>query len=202
MRKLLPLLALGALAACGGDLTSSGDPLTQTEAGELAEALIDVGFVGFGGTTAPQAAPGEAGAVPFTYTISESGSCEGGGTASISGTVSGDFSETDGTGNATFDYTVTPNGCQVTTESDLVFTISGDPNISVSGSMTITETQFDFDFTYDGQFAWTSSDDRSGACVSVDISMSLDAVGEPTSVTATMNGEVCGHSVSRSLSVG
>jgi hypothetical protein len=32
--------------------------------------------------------------------------------------------------------------------------------------------------------------------------MSLDAVGEPTSVTATMNGEVCGHSVSRSLSVG
>lgn len=205
MRKLLPLLTGVALAACGSDFTSSGDPLTEAEAGELAEVLVEQGFVGFAGS-GPQQAPGaEAAAVPFTFTINESGSCDGGGTVSISGSASGNIDENNGTGNLSYDYTVTPNGCQVTTESQRVFTITGDPNIKVSGDLELTETLFDFTFGYDGKFQWTEGT-RSGAC-GVDVTATIEmtfsgTTGELISVTASMQGTVCGYTVNRSLTVG
>jgi len=49
MRSLSGLAAALALGLAGcGDFTSSGDPLSESEAAALAEALAEGGFAGFG----------------------------------------------------------------------------------------------------------------------------------------------------------
>jgi hypothetical protein len=201
---LAPVLALG-VAACGGGFTASGDPLTESEAADLAAGLVEGGFAGFGSFAG---APGKAPSMPaatVTISLDDTAPCEGGGTVALKGsmTVSGNESGTSGTFG--FDYTVTPSGCK-TTSGDKTFTISGDPNLKVKGDFSFssgTETEtFEGSLSYDGKFNWTSSDGRAGAC-GVDLSANYDfTVGGTTATgSATLSGTVCGVTVNRSVSV-
>jgi hypothetical protein len=202
------MLTLAALAVGCSDFTSSGDTLPEADAAELAEVLVETGFVGFeGGAGAPQAVAGaEASPTPFSFTINESGPCEGGGTMAINGSASGNIDAEAGTGQLGYTYTLTPNGCQVTTQSQKTFTITGDPNIEVTGDLDLSQTAFVFEFGYNGRFAWTEANAGEGVCaidLTANFDMTLDETsGEPTSMTANMQGTVCGYNINRSLSVG
>jgi hypothetical protein len=203
---LAPVLALG-LAACGGGFTSSGDALTQTEAADLAEALAQGGFAGFGsfGAAAPSRAPGAA-ATTITQTLAETVPCDSGGTVAINGSVTGNINQTASGGTISFNYTAVPNACVVPTSGGKKFTISGDPNLKAQGDFTFTigstSEAFQGSLNYGGKFGWTSSDGRAGAC-GLDLTANYDFTfsGSSATGTATLSGTVCGVSVSRSVSV-
>jgi len=198
-------LALG-LAACS-DFTFSGDPLDSTDATELAEVLVGEGFAGFSEVAAAPmgsaGATGEAGArITEKRSIAFTGNCEGGGTVVLAGSISVDLDSDTGVGTIGFDYTIAPAGCIVTTESRKTFTITGDPNLKVSGDFTGSQTGFDGELTYDGKFTWKEST-REGAC-GVNVKVTFDfnlSGGTLTTGSASMSGEVCGVSITRDITV-
>lgn len=197
---LAAALALG-LAACG-DFTSSGDPLSESEAAELAEEIVEGGFVGFGAQgAAPMGAPGET-AARVTVTLNESAPCDGGGTVGVNGSMTADVNQTTGAGTFEFNYAIAPSGCQVTTSGGKTFTLTGDPNITVQGNFNWTETHAEGSLTYDGKFKWTSSDGRSGACgVNLEASYEFNWGTTGSSGSASLSGSVCGVTVNRTVSV-
>ncbi len=201
-------LAFG-LAACGGDTTSTGDPLTEAEAAELAEAIAEGGFAGFGGFAAPaMRAPGET-AANVTVALNDTYPCDdagGTGTVTIAGSLTVNVNDQTGAGTFGFNYTVAPHGCQVTTSGGKVFTLDGDPNIKVTGDFSFSETtggsSFEGTLNYDGSFAWESSDGRSGTCgVNLDATYDFNFSSTGGSGSATLTGTVCGVTVNRTFSV-
>lgn len=205
MSGLFAAAAVG-LAACGGDTTSTGDPLTEAEAAELASSLVEGGFVGFGGAAAPARAPGEA-LANVTVTLNDTYPCDedggtGTGTVTVAGSMTINVNDQTGAGTFGFNYTVAPHGCQVTTTGGKVFTLDGDPNIKVTGDFTWSETSAEGTLNYNGKFAWESSDGRSGACgVDLDATYDFAFSGTGSSGSATLTGTVCGVSVNRTVSV-
>ena len=196
-----------SLAACS-DFTSSGDPLDQAEAGELAEAIVGQGFPGTGGVTgaAPMPAPTGITAAPaakITVDLNESGPCEGGGTATIAGKLTADVNQQSQTGTLEYSFTLAPSGCVVVTADAKRFTINGDPSLKAAGKLDWSTTQFSGTLDYSGKFRWEATDGRTGAC-GVDLKATFDlAMGTTgvTSTTAALSGVVCGVSVTRNVTV-
>jgi hypothetical protein len=207
MLRIRGLFALCAvvlgLAACG-EFTASGDPLTEAEVGELAAAIANEGFVGFGDVTgAPAAAPGATSepALRIMITLNESVPCDGGGTATVVGTMTADINEQTQTGTFEFDYTLTPHGCHVETESDDVYTLTGDPNLQAQGEFNWSPTGFDGSLNYEGKFKWETGD-RAGACaftLTARFQVSMDPETGVTTGTVTITGEICGVTVNRTV---
>lgn len=196
-------LAFG-LTACGGDTTGTGDQLTEAEAAELAEAIAEGGFVGFGGTGSPAMGAPRQNLANVTVTLNDTYPCDedgGTGTVSVAGSVTANVNDNTGAGTFSFNYTIVPHGCQVTTSSGKVFTLDGDPNLKVTGDFTWSETNAQGTLNYDGNFAWQASDGRSGTC-GVDLTSNYDFTFSGTgasSASATISGSVCGVSVSRTF---
>lgn len=194
-------LILG-LAACS-DFTSSGDPLTDAEAGELAAVLAEEGFAGFGGAPSPAMAPraNDEAAARITITINDTGSCEGSGTVALAGTLTADINEQAGTGTIEYSYTIVPNNCRVTTESNKVFTLNGDPNIEGAGVLNFGQNSYDGSLTYKGKFRWEEGT-RSGACgVNLTVTYDFTVGGTTVNGSASVTGEVCGVSVNRTVTI-
>jgi hypothetical protein len=200
------LCAVVALSACK-DFTASGDPLTSTEANELAEELMGQGFPGLGGIgAAPPAAPSAeaAPAAPaerITITINDSNPCEGGGTVALAGTLTADVNQQAQTGKLEYRFTLTPAACVFTTRSNKTFTITGDPNLKSEGNLDWTSTGFQGTFTYKGKFQWTASDGRAGAC-GVDLEANINVMtGTSGTASASLKGSVCGATVDQNVSL-
>jgi hypothetical protein len=197
------VVALG-LAACSSDFTSSGDPLTDTEASDLAGIMVNDGFAGFGGFSpaAAQPAPahGQAPADNITIAFDESGPCEGGGSVALAGSLNVEFDEQSEEGSLNFEYTLTPAACVVTAENGKVFTLTGDPNIEADGELELSATGLAGSLNYNGKFEWSADDGRSGVC-GIDLSAEYEfaEVGEGSAGSISVEGEVCGVSVNRSL---
>ncbi|GBD32280.1 hypothetical protein HRbin33_01244 [bacterium HR33] len=196
---LSPFVLL-AVAACG-DPASSGDALTEAEAAELAAAIAESGFLTPpAGASAHQSPAGPADRI--TITINETAPCEAGGTAALSGSVTVDFDQQTGAGTMELNYTMTPSNCAVRTESGRVFTLSGDPNLKVTGQFNISETSFGGSITYEGGFAWRADDGRAGGCrMNMRATYDFSLTETTMNGTATISGEVCGHSVNRTITV-
>jgi hypothetical protein len=199
MRSVHPLagLAVGLvfLAACA-DSTSSGDTLDSQESADIAEELLNASFDALGGTTTAgspfSSAPLQA--VPVSYPISSSATCDGGGTISVSGSLSGDI-DTDGSGTLSLSITETVTDCRITTNSK-EFVVNSDPTLQMTGDFTFVnaEPSGTQSLSFGGSFTWTSGDGRSGGC-----GISLTVTFDPATATGSMSGEVCGQSVSRSV---
>lgn len=211
MSRVRVLSGLSAAVAIGltacSDFTSSGDPLSEGEATELAEVLVGQGFAGFSGfgAAAPMGAPANTDA-KVTISIDDSGPCEGGGTVALAGSMTVEANDAGTSGTLTFNYTVAPAGCEVTTTGGQVFTLTGDPNIKATGDFTFSGTDtggaFEGSLNYDGKFAWESSDGRSGACgVNLKAEYNFSFSGTGSSGSATLTGSVCGVTVNRTISV-
>lgn len=197
---LLTGISMLTLGACGD--ATSGDPLTQAEAEELSAAIFEAiggAFEQAGSfSTAPggQLAPA---APPFAVTFNDSYPCEGGGTATLAGTISGNAEET--SGNMAFDLTQNANGCVVMLQSGTSFTLTGNPNLKIEGEFTYNQSSFSGSLSHGGAFSWTSSDGRAGNC-GVDLDVTINLNIETSSGTATQSGELCGISINRVVSVG
>jgi hypothetical protein len=194
------LLAALAVVSCGNP-SSTGDRLTEAEAAELAAAVAQAGFLGAPGGFGPQHSPAEP-SDRVTVTINETNSCEAGGTAALSGSVTVEFNQQTGSGTMVYDYTMTPSNCALRTGSGRVFTLSGDPNLSVKGQLNLSQTSWRGSVNYGGGFRWRSDDGRAGAC-RVSMQATYDFTFSETSVTgtATVSGDFCGHSVNRTGTV-
>lgn len=183
------------LAACGGDPTgtNSGDPLTNTEALAIFEALgATFGSISVGGAP-PQpgsttgAAPAAAGPIDESFEISVP--CES-GTIQMSGSMSGTVDEQTLATNLTMDITWVPNACAITTGTT-TFTISGDPEIRFQGDWALADNLFSLSGTETGGFSFTSSDGRVGSCA-IDIAFSSSVNLSTTTEESTISGTICG----------
>jgi hypothetical protein len=197
IRRIIVLTAL--LPACGGDdiIGTSGDPLESDEAIAVLSVISEIlagSLFEFGppGALAPAAA-----ADPIDESVSLTANCPLGGTVSLSGRITGDADESRGTANVRFNLTESIRGCAFQHES-IRFTINGSPNLQYDGSLSVQVIQSEFalngSLNLKGGLSYSSSDGRSGKC-GVDVRSSFT----PTRVT--QSGQVCGQSVSQSVSL-
>jgi hypothetical protein len=202
------LSAMVTLTACSS-FTASGDPLNETEAGELAGMMVGQGFPGTGGVgagapTAPGgvAASPNAPAVKVTVKVDDSAPCQGGGTVALAGSLTMDVNEIAKTGSVEYSFTLTPTGCKATTQAGKTFTLNGDPNLKGEGKLDWQATSIGGAIKYSGKFKWEASDGRTGVCgvdLTGDFNLSTTDVGGNAS--ANLTGTVCGINVNRNVTV-
>lgn len=206
----IPALATAvalAAGACGdGPTETSGDPLSEAEVQEVAaEIFAELSGIFSGDFSPRQSALLPAGlnlsvtaSVPIHVTIDESGPCGGDGTASVSGSIDGQVDDASGEGNLEFDITQGFNDCVI--EGELhSYTVSGQPNIHLTGSFEAAEQSLSGSFTLVGGFAFTVDDGRSGTC-GVDVTATVNISGD--SFSSTAQGTVCGVTVNNEVIFG
>jgi hypothetical protein len=203
--RMLTLVAAVGVAACGDDdgPIATGDPLTDVEAQALSEVILETAFSstagGFGGVPAavdgPQAAP-----VPFSTSVDISAPCDGGGTVSIAGDLSGTVDNETGEFDATYNVTQSHSNCVATSADQQTFTLNGATALGFAFS-AVTQgelTTFDWDGTLTGTIDWATGE-KSGSC-SLSLTYTADYTGQ--SITATSTGTVCGVTVNQEFSYG
>jgi len=200
--RVLSCTALLAITACGdnGTEVALGD-LTETEAAALAEVVSATVFASASGVPTGAQAAGPQGA-PVHYAAGVSGEfpCPLGGTVTMVGEA--EFNGDDETGEGEVSLTVTQahNDCVAESESGILFTLNGAPQISAELLLQVSEDALSLDGAYSGGVDW-ATDGREGTCpVDIEFDISFGVSSETGS--ATMAGTVCGLSISRSLNVG
>ena len=173
-RFLSALAIFGLFTACGNSGGAEGDALTNAELEELTGTLVEPMFdLLFGAPTVAQAIPRAA-----TAPVSDNVECDEGGSLSISGDISDNEN-----GGGSADLTETINSCEEA-HGEVVFTMMGDPNITMSGSANETSGSL----SISGGFTWTATDGRTGGC-GVDVNATLSGF------TISFDGTVCGVDV-------
>lgn len=205
----LALVAAVGLAACsGGDDSTgpSGDELSAPEAEALAAVIaseaLGLGLEQFSGSGG-LAPSGSAASEPQDISIDEftiEGPCELGGTVTLTMSWSGTADYEVGNIDLSWNVTQVHDSC-VLQEDQYEFTLTGDPDISMTWDMQVTENEsFDISGGYGGAVQWSLSDGRSGRCT-VDVSFSATGNWATGSGTTTVNGHVCGVSVDQQTTV-
>jgi len=189
MKRSTRLLAAAAsvtiaVSACGGDSTgtNAGDPLSVQEALDVYAALNQALAQAFGGVAGPAASPGATmDAIPAV-----TANCPAGGNVRVSGSYDSNINSQTGMGDFSFTFKEEINDCKVTSGGN-EFTVNGDPDISITGDLTIGEN-FSFTGTYamTGGFGYTG-DGRSGSCA-MDVSVDYGDF--------SVSGSICGQNIS------
>jgi len=179
-----------SFSACGSDLptgTNSGDKLASAEVQDLVTALfdqifsIDLNIPGLDTHLSNPALSLSAVGTPINDSYSSTDACEAGGTSSVSATVTGNFDEQTGEGNAKIDGTLDFNQCGFTGEQ-ASYTIDGDPEVGVTANLTVKPQTATLDFKIGGGIAFQTGD-------KVDFSVTVTASATGGNVTAS--GTVC-----------
>lgn len=197
-RSVFALLAAAlVIGACDDDATGpSGDPLSRDEALFIATQVLASGELT---TSSPEAATGDfaVGMVPrsISQDLQITHPCPAGGQVVLS--WSADVSWDDETGDLTLDVAGSQDhdACAFTRQA-VTFTVNGDPDISLDAHLEIDNHQPVGEHTLNiqGGFRWSSSDDRAGSCP-----INVEAITNFATQTRTIEGEVCGHTVSETL---
>jgi len=185
-----------ALAACGADgvTETTGDLLTDQEVTELFAALSTLGgtILPVAAVTAPAPVDGpQLAPVPVDEGFNQSAACPNGGTVSISGNVKGTLDDETFDADLDFDLTQDFSGCGFTTASQVLFTVDGQPDIDIAGTMTISGDNVSGSLSYQGGFAWEAEDGRGGVC-GVDFSVTFST----SSQSGSWSGRLCNRDVS------
>lgn len=192
----LALLAGLALftAGCSDSTGTDGDALSPAEAAFLADEFTVTALDGLSSalSRAPAAAALASPPITFTRTVSYSRDCQGGGTVSVTGSMTGTLDSETRSGTVSVANTMIITDC-VKSRGDLTFTLNTDPSLDLSGEITIENGQRSGGtFAKIGAFRWEASDGRSGRCA-IDLSITWAADG-----SRSVTGTVCGRAVNRS----
>lgn len=189
--------ALLVLGACDEDAAGpTGDQMSRDEALFITTQVLASGETT---TEAPEANTGDftVGMVPrtLTQTLQVTHPCPVSGQVQLS--WSANLAWDDETGDMTLDVEGMQNhaACAFNREG-LTFTIHGNPNIELDAHIEIDNHMPVGEHTLNiqGGFRWTSSDGREGTCP-----ISVEAITNFTAQTRTIEGNVCGHTVSETL---
>ena len=185
-----------ALAGCSGDgvTETTGDLLTDQEVLELFTALSTLGsdILPVADVAAPLPADGpQLAPVPVNESFDQSAACPNGGTVSISGSVKGTVDNETFDADLDFDLTEDFSGCGFTTESQWLFTVDGEPDIDINGSMTVSGQNVSGALSYQGGFAWEAEDGRAGVC-GVDFAVTFSTASQ----SGSWSGRLCNRTVS------
>jgi hypothetical protein len=194
--RSIPVLLLATLLGAGACSDSTGPDggggaIRQQEAlaifGELM-AAISLAMAG-GGAAAGDVAPGVVPAATVNPTsISQSAACSGGGTITITGTVSDNINDS-GTGTTTFNWRQKPTGCRVTTPSGQ-YTVDGDPDLSGDFKMSFSNWSPVGETTYTMKGGYRFAGSADGRCA-VDVTYSLNT----STYQGRIRGSMCGISL-------
>ena len=193
--RALPLTLLATLVvACGKSPTDAGDQLTQQESLAIyaevslaiAQALSSVSY-----SAPPQGGP-SATSVPFSGSLSYSGPCTAGGNVSVAGSYDGSYDNAVTNYTYNYDMTMTFGSCK-SSGAGGVFTITGDPDLTVTGGFTWTTGTYHYTYSERGGVSFSTSDGRSGSC-GISYDATADYSGSATSVILT--GNICGVDIS------
>lgn len=187
----LPLLML---AACK-DTSGPGAKLSREEALVVAAQVLTSAEAVTSSLNASAGAPEQSAAagVPttFTHTHQSTHPCPSGGQVRFDLQVEGSFDteahafEVDVEGSQTHDSCAFPH-------NGLVLTVTGNPDIDVSAHAAATNGQPSEPYTanVNGAVRWSASDGRSGVC-----SVTIAAVTDFAARRRTVEGNICGHTV-------
>lgn len=121
--------------------------------------------------------------------IDRSHSCEGGGTITASGALSGIIDPGNRRFSLTLDKSESIGDCRAR-QSSITFRPDAGRDLSVSGHFSREGVTRSGSFTLAGGFAWEADDGRSGRC-------EMELIGRwLTHSDWSIRGEVCGHEVS------
>ena len=181
------------LSACGGDdpTGNSGDSVTTAEASILIQSLFT--FVGDNlPLFAPAAAPARvAYGELYDPNIDATEECDVGGSATLTGTISGDVDNEAGTADLNVLASVDTNGCRFYISEVNIITLDSQPDVEFDADLVMDEvadTETDV-VAVSGTVAFTITDGRSGTC-SIDAVVTIVSTGTGEQWTAT--GTVCG----------
>lgn len=196
-RSLIIALALApALGACSDDaIGPTGDQLTREEAAFIAAEVLASGELSL---DAPEGMVGdvEVGKVPFTASreLQITHPCPAGGEVTLRWNA--DITLDTQAGDLTIDVEGSQDhdACEFTRQA-ITYVIDGDPNISLRAHMEIADHEpVEHTVNIEGGFRWTSSDDRSGTCP-----INVESITDFAAQTRTIQGEVCGHTISETF---
>jgi hypothetical protein len=193
--RAVPVALLAAsIAACGDSPTETEDLLTQQESlavysqvsVAIAQALANVSY------SAPSAGGPSAAPVPFSGSMSYSGSCTAAGNVIVTGSYEGSYDSEATSYTYDYDMTMDFSGCRSSGEGGEI-TIDGDPNLVVTGSYDWTGTTYHYTYEQHGGISFVTGDGRSGSC-GIDYTATIDWDGTTSSVTIV--GSFCGVDMS------
>lgn len=206
MKKTGWILALATLplaaASCDDDSTGlRDDVLAEQEAQELANVMIaslagmaqqEVSEVSTSsalapGTTSPSAV------TELDLDWNGVNPCDPSGEVAIEGQVNAIYDDQTEEGTASIDVTLTHDDCTYVTENG-TFTVTGRPSLTLRGDFHAVADQPEGEQTVllEGAFRWEDNADRSGIC---EVDLEAILVAEGSSLTRTLNGGFCGHTI-------
>ena len=204
IRSTLAAALMFSVAGCSDDDNGLGPviELTEAETDDLMEVLGTLAFEGTFGV------PAEARTaiamlrnpdVAFaTVNVNQTLECPVSGSRHTNGSIVTNDEETQI--NASFTQTYT--NCAATAESGTTWTFNTAPSLTLTINGTgDPETQsFDVTMNFNGGFQVESDDDRSGSCM-VTLAWVMSFSGTDESISASVNGTVCGRAVSQTVDI-
>jgi hypothetical protein len=182
-------MAVFALAAC--DQSATGSDATSLSRDDAAALAPDYSQMAESDLGAPSFSAASLDVITTTTTFTRTHTCPVSGSVTVAGTlvVSGDR-ETH-TASSTLNATRTDDACTFNLHSGGTVTVTGNPNIVVTGAWSITNGVPGVrTVTHKGSFNWTRSGGGSGTCT-----VDLTATWDPATHTAHVQGTFCNRTV-------
>lgn len=198
VRTLASAAAVMTLAvACSDSTGTSGDRLTEAEAAFLASSLGAQSSAAAGTRASSMSLSGDASASatvpsPFEFSLETTVPCPLGGNSKVRAAMSGSIDAAAKTLIADLSGSLQPASCVLRSKEGVSFTITGTPGLESDAHVAFTNGQPTGEHTasLEGGFSWRASDGRSGTC-----DVDYRATANYTSNQATVNGDVCGSTV-------
>ncbi len=194
-RRLLPVLALLAIAACDDPTPPDAGRLTDPELANLSDAMVGDDFA----NTTAAAEIGVAPAATSTFSASpRSGTmdftatwtCPLGGQISVAGTRTREWDFEAGTGSMDLSVTKTHLDCARQLPATTI-TLNGDVALLAHHEWERHARRGAQTMSLDGELGWVTADGREGTCT-----IDVDAVYDPATATRTVSGTFCDREIS------
>lgn len=198
--RVMALVAMVALAACGDNDGVTPGTLSQEQAAELASAIFSQSFFGaleIGYEQPPQAVGGPMLAT-YSETVEATGPCPLGGEVAINGSVDVETDDETGAGDIDFTLTLVHSSCAVQGQQGTQFTLTGNPSLVFDFLMsTDGEQGFSFSGSISGAVDYAIDGGDEGSCP---INYDFSGESSQTGFAAQATGSVCGVDVSQNVS--